>query len=68
MPPPPNLIANEAGDSRALRAALAELQAEVHALRTEAQVASAATVGELKDHNRRERKRDVVGQKVEVLS
>ena len=68
LPPPPNLIANEAGDSLALRQALAELQAEVHALRAEAQVASAATVGELKDHNRRERRRDVVGAKVEVIS
>ena len=68
LPPAPNLIAREAGDSLALRQALAELQAEVHALRSEAQVASAATVGELKDHNRRERRRDVVGAKVEVIS
>jgi hypothetical protein len=68
LPPTPNYIAREAGDSLALRQALAELQAEVHALRAEAQVASAATVGELKDHNRRERRRDVVGAKVEVIS
>ena len=68
LPPAPNLIAGEAGDSLALRQALAELQAEVAALRADTQVASAATVGELKDHNRRERRRDVVGQKVEVIS
>ena len=67
LPPAPNLINREAGDSLALRQALAELQAEVQALRRDQQSAAAATVGELRDHNRRERKRDVVGQKVEVI-
>jgi hypothetical protein len=68
LPPAPNLIYREAGDSQGLRQALAELQAEVQALRSDQQAAAAATVGELRDHNRRERKRDVVGQKVEVVS
>jgi hypothetical protein len=64
--PPVNLIRSEAGNNAELRAALAELQAEVRALRESTESAGAATVGQLKEHNRRERKRDVVPQKVEI--
>ena len=64
--PLPNYIAQEAGDGPELRQALAELQAEIAALRGDQRAIGAATVGELKDHNKRERKRDVVPQVVEV--
>ena len=64
--PLPNYIAQEAGDGPALRQALAELQEELAALRGDQRAIGAATVGELKDHNKRERKRDVVPQVVEV--
>ena len=66
--PLPNYIAQEAGDGPELRQALAELQAEIAALRGEQQTIGAATIGELKDHNKRERKRDVVPQRIEVIS
>jgi tape measure domain-containing protein len=66
--PLPNYIAQEAGDGPELRLALAELQAEIAALRGEQQTIGAATIGELKDHNKRERKRDVVPQQIEVIS
>ena len=58
----------EAGDGPDLRQALAELQAEISALRVDHRAIGAATVGELKDHNKRERKRDVVPQIMEIAS
>jgi hypothetical protein len=64
---PTNLIRQEAGDGPALRAALRELQAEVNMLRQSVEIGQAAAVGELKRHNARERKRDVVPQKVEIV-
>ncbi len=64
--PLPNYIAQEAGDGPALRQALAELQEELAALRGDQRAIGAATVGELKDHNKRERKRDVIPQVVEI--
>ena len=63
-----NYLREEASETAELRAALAELQGEIAALRAENRSIGAATVGELKDHNRRERKREVTGQKVEVIS
>jgi Ca2+-binding EF-hand superfamily protein len=66
--PPPNYIRQEAGDTQALRQALAELQQEIAALRRDGQTIGASTIGELKEHNRRERRRDVNGTLVEVMS
>ena len=63
-----NYLREETAETAELRAALAELQGEIAALRAENRSIGAATVGELKDHNRRERKREVTGQKVEVIS
>jgi hypothetical protein len=66
--PPPNYIRQEAGDTQALRQALAELQQEIAALRRDGQTIGASTIGELKEHNRRERRREVNGTLVEVMS
>jgi Ca2+-binding EF-hand superfamily protein len=67
-PPPPNYIRQEAGDTLALRQALAELHQEVAALRRDGQQIGATQISELKDMNRRERRRDVNGTLVEVMA
>ena len=55
---PTNYISSEVTETKKLLAGLAELQAELRRLRTESTTLGVATVGELKDHNRRERRRD----------
>jgi len=66
--PPPNYLTNEAADTLELRRALEELHQELAALRRDTQTIGAATAGELKEHNRRERRRDVNGTLVEVMA
>lgn len=66
-PPPPNYLMHEAADTQELRRALEELHQELAALRRDTQTIGAATAGELKEHNRRERRRDVNGTLVEVM-
>jgi Ca2+-binding EF-hand superfamily protein len=65
---PINRIGREAPDTAELRQALAELHAELKELRRENQQIGASQIGELKEHNRRERKREVVPQQVEVVT
>jgi hypothetical protein len=67
-PPPPNYLMHEAADTQELRRALEELHQELAALRRDTQTIGAATAGELKEHNRRERRRDVNGTLVEVMA
>jgi hypothetical protein len=65
---PINRIGREAPDTAELRQALAELHAELKELRRDNQQIGANQIGELKEHNRRERKREVVPQQVEVVT
>jgi hypothetical protein len=65
---PINRIGREAPDTAELRQALAELHAELKELRRDNQQIGASQIGELKEHNRRERKREVVPQQVEVVT
>jgi hypothetical protein len=65
---PINRIGREAPDTAELRQALAELHAELKELRRDNQQIGASQISELKDHNRRERKREVVPQQVEVVT
>ena len=61
-------LGGEAQDTAGLRRALADLQAELKELRRDQQTIGAGTVGELREHNRRERKREVVPQRIEVVT
>jgi Ca2+-binding EF-hand superfamily protein len=65
---PINRLGREAPDTAELRQALAELHAELKELRRDNQQIGASQIGELKEHNRRERKREVVPQQVEVVT
>jgi Ca2+-binding EF-hand superfamily protein len=65
---PINRLGREAPDTAELRQALAELHAELKELRRDNQQIGANQIGELKEHNRRERKREVVPQQVEVVT